>query len=269
MIKFYNRNKSLASIIEKRTSLHKHIADQQLENDVLKSQIGRLQTLANLGTVTCMIAHEINNFLTPLANYSALALNNPDDKALTEKALQKTVQNCSRASKIMESMLAVVNNKSCEKENSLLISLVEEIFSCLCRDFTKDGIIVNIRIPEDLAAWAVPVQIQQVLMNLILNARDVMLPKGGVLTVKAEDDGETVQIEVSDTGAGIEPADLERIFEPFFTTKADKKLQGQRSGSGLGLAFCRKIVDEHNGTISVESKPNEGTIFRITLPKSQ
>ena len=259
----------MASIIGKRTSLHKYIANQQLQNDVLKSQIDQLQAMANLGTVTCMIAHEINNLLTPLTNYSALALKNPDDKALIEKTLQRTVQNCNQASKIMESMLAVVNNKSCEKDNSRLILLVEEIFSCLCRDFTKDGIIVNIKIPEDLMVWAVPVQIQQVLMNLILNARDAMLPKGGVLTTKAEDAGETVQIEVSDTGAGIEPADLKRIFEPFFTTKANKKLPEQRSGSGLGLAFCRKMVDEHNGSILVESKPGEGTTFRITLPKSQ
>ena len=259
----------MASIIEKRASLHKNIAEQQVQNDILRSQVEQLQSLANLGTVTCMIAHEINNLLTPPANYSALALKNPDDKALTEKALQKTIQNCDRASKIMESMLAVVNNKSCEKKSSRLASLVEEIFSCLCRDFAKDGIMVNIRIPEELMVWAVPVQIQQVVMNLILNARDAMLPKGGVLTAKAEDAGESIKIEISDTGAGIKPDDLERIFEPFFTTKANGKSLGQRSGAGLGLAFCRKIVDEHNGSISVESRPNEGTTFAIKLPKSQ
>ncbi len=216
-----------------------------------------------------MIAHEINNLLTPLANYAALALNNPDDKSLVEKALEKTVQSCERASKIMESMLAMADGERQEKKNARLIALVEEIFTCLCRDFAKDGITVKIRIPEDLTVWAVPVQIQQVLMNLIFNARDAMLPRGGILSVKARESSDAVQIEVADTGCGIEPGDLKNIFESFFTTKTDGKRPSEHSGSGLGLAFCKKIVDAHGGCISVESKPAEGSTFAITLPKPQ
>ena len=257
----------MTSIIEKRRSLHKHLANQQQKNNALKSQMTQLQALSNIGTATCMIAHEINNLLTPLASYAALALNNPDDKALAEKALQKVVRNCERASKIMESMLAVANGETQEKKNARLITLVEEIFTCLCRDFAKDGITVNMQIPKDLTVCAVPVQIQQVLMNLILNARNAMLPTGGILTIKARDTTDTVQIEVTDTGCGVEPADLKNIFEPFFTAKADKKSPFQHLGSGLGLAFCKKIIDVHNGCISVESKPDEGTTFKITLPK--
>jgi len=259
----------LASIIEKRLSLHKHLANQQRQNNALKSQISRLQALANIGTATCMITHEINNLLTPLSNYAALALNSSDDKLLVEKALQEVVRNCERASKIMESMLAVASGETQEKKDARLITLVEEIFTCLCRDFAKDGITVNIRIPEDLTVWAVPVQIQQVLMNLILNARDAMLPRGGILTIKARDTADAVQIELADTGCGIKPADLKNIFEPFFTTKAEKKSPSQGSGSGFGLVFCKKIIDVHGGCISAESNPAEGTIFKITLPKSQ
>lgn len=257
----------MASIIEKRLSLHKRLANQQQQNDILKSQITQLQALANIGTATCMIAHEINNLLTPLASYASVALNNPDDKALTEKALQKTARNCQRASEIMESILSLANGETQQKKNVRLLDAVEEIFACLCRDFAKDSITVEIGIPEDLAVWAVPVQIQQVLMNLILNARDAMLPRGGILTIKAKDTIDAVLIEVRDTGCGIEPADLKRIFEPFFTTKADKKSPSQRSCFGVGLAFCKSIIDAHKGCISVESEPGKETTFKIILPK--
>ena len=106
----------MTSIIAKRRSLHKNLVHQQQENDTLKCQIGQLQALANIGTVSCMIAHEVNNLLTPLANYAALALNNLDDKTLIEKALRKAVQNCEHASRVMESMLAVVNGETREKK---------------------------------------------------------------------------------------------------------------------------------------------------------
>ena len=257
----------MASIIEKRFSLHKQSANQRKQNETLKMQVSQLQALANVGTATCMIAHEINNLLTPIANYATLAMNNPDDKSLTEKTLQKTARNCQRASKIVESLVAVVNSEKLEKKETRLIKLVEEVFECLCRDFAKDGITLNIQIPEELMVWAVPAEIQQVLMNLILNARDAMLGGGGVLTIKTEEDADTVTIELTDTGCGIEKDNLEKIFEPFFSTKADKKSQLEKTGFGLGLAFCKKVVDGCGGYILVASKPAEGTSFIITMPK--
>lgn len=264
---FYIRSGQLTSIIEKRLCLHKRLANQRKQNNALKSQITRLQALANIGTATCMIAHEINNLLTPLAGHAALALSKPDDNALAEKTLQKTLRNCEQASKIMESMLSLANAETQEKKNTDLITLVEEIFTCLCRDFSKDGITVKIEIPKALTVWAVPAQLQQVLMNLVLNAREAMLPRGGALTIKAEERTDVTQIEVTDTGHGIEPADLRDIFESFFTTKTRKDSPSQHSGSGLGLAFCKKIIDAHDGSIAVESKPAEGSTFTITLPK--
>jgi len=257
----------LATTIEKRLSLHKELAEQRQQIDALKSQMTQLQALANIGTTTCMVAHEINNLLTPLANFAALAMNNPDDKPLTEKALRKTVHNCQRASKFMDSMLAITNGQTQEKQNTKLSLLLDDVFNCLCRDFSKDGITVDIRIPDGLSVWAVPVRLQQVLMNLILNAREAMLPRGGVLTIKAEDTADAVRIELADTGCGIEQADLKKIFQPFFTTKVDKKSPSQRPGSGLGLAFVKRIIDDHGGAISVESKPARGSSFKITLPR--
>jgi signal transduction histidine kinase len=258
----------LASIIEKRLSLHQCLAEQQRQKDALQSHIAHLQVLANIGTVSYMIAHEINNLLTPVSSYAALALKNPDDKALARKVLEKTVRNCECASKIMESMLALANGENQQKQKVQLITLIEEIFSCLCRDFGKDGITVEIQIPQGLSVWAVPVQIQQVLMNLILNARDAMLPGGGLLAIRAIDKPDAVQIEVSDTGCGIKPADLKNIFVSFFTTKKNKNSTSQYSGSGLGLAFCKKVIEAHDGLISVESEPDKGSTFKISLPKN-
>lgn len=258
----------MASITGKRLSLHKHVKEKQKENDTLKSQLAQIQHLANTGTISHMIAHELNNLLTPLRNYAAVALENPDDKDFVEKALQKTVRNCERASKVMESMLALANGQKQEKKNARLLDLVEEIFTCLCRDFKKDGIIVEISIPEDLTILCIAVQIQQVIMNLILNARDAMLPKGGILCIKATETNATVKIEVSDTGDGIESTNLKNIFDSFFTTKTGNT-SSENSGAGLGLAFCKKIIEEHEGLISVESISTKGTTFKITLPKSQ
>jgi len=258
----------LASITEKRLSLHKRVEVQKHQNEALKSQLAGIQHLANIGTVTHMIAHEMNNLLTPLKSYATFALENLDDRALTEKALQKTVRNSGRASKILESMLALVSGEIQEKKNVQLLDLIGDIFTCLCRDFSKDGITVEIQIPEEITISVVPVQVQQVLMNLILNARDAMLPQGGVLAIRAVERSDFVEIEVADTGGGITPADLENIFETFYTTKTDKNSPAEYSGAGIGLAFCKMIIDRHQGSISVESESGHGSMFKIVLPKT-
>jgi len=257
----------LASITQKRFSLHRRVKLQEHQNQALKSQLLALQHLASMGTVSYMIAHEINNLLTPLKSYASLALSDLDDRALSEKALQKVVNNCDRTAKIMESMLALASGQTHQEDNVRLLGLIEEVFTCLCRDFAKDGITVDIRVADDLTISGVPVQIQQVLINLILNARDAMLPGGGVLIIEAAEKVGSVEITVADTGAGIEPHDLENIFEMFFTTKANKRSAAENSGAGLGLAFCKMIVDDHDGTLSVESEPDRGSKFKITLPQ--
>lgn len=258
----------MAAILEKRRSLHKHITSSQQKNELLQSQLAHLQALANIGTVASMIAHEINNILTPLTNYAQLAINNPADTALTRKALEKTVLNSTRAAKILESIKTLANGEKQHKKNSRLNLMIEDIFTCMCRDFSRDKITVDIQIPDGLTIWAVPVQMQQMLMNLILNARDAMLPKGGRLTIKAEDASDTVHIEVADTGCGIATENVDRIFEPFFSTKNFDSSYNS-AGAGMGLAFCKHIVETHNGSIVVNSRIGEGTSFTIILPKSE
>jgi len=258
----------LTSIIEKRLSLHKCLESAEHRIDELQSEIISLEALANIGSVTCMIAHEINNLLTPLSSYAHLALANSDDKALAEKVFEKTVATCQRASLVMESMLSLANGETQDRENVRLRRLVDGIFDCLCRDFAKDGITVRIDIDQELDVWAVPVQIQQVLMNLIINARDAMLGRGGILSIKAESQDDSIRLRVSDTGCGVEPQDIEMIFEPFFSTKKDRTNSSSDISCGLGLAFCKRIIDNHNGSICVESQPDNGTTFTIILPKA-
>jgi two-component system sensor kinase FixL len=257
----------MAEILEKRYSLHKNLNSQQLLNDQLKSQISRLQGLANTGMVSAMIAHEMNNILTPLENYAQLAINNPDDKTLVAKALEKTVKNSARAGKILRSMLSIASGRLDDKSEHNLKELIDEIFDCLGRDLSKDKIKLNIQIDGDITVFGQGICIQQVLMNLILNAREAMLAGGGLLSISATGDCDNVVIEVADTGYGVEQENLENIFEPFFTTKTEQS-QTRRPGTGLGLAFCKKIVDAHNGKITVQSDPSTGTVFTLTIPKS-
>lgn len=256
----------MTSIIEKRQSLHQRLAQQEEENRALKSQNLQLQALATLGSATCMIAHEINNLLTPLTSYAALAVQHPDDAELTKKALDKTVRNGRRAAQIMQSMLAMANGQKQQWEQACVRTLVEEVFTCLCRDFSKDGITVETRIDDNLHVECVPVQIEQVLMNLLINAREAMLPGGGILKVTAQADGEHVAILVGDTGRGIASEHLKSIFRPFFTTKTGKD-RPAGEGSGVGLAFCRRIVEAHSGRIDVASEVGRGTTFTLRLPQ--
>jgi len=256
----------VAGLIQKRLSLHKRVANQQCETEALKSQVSRLQAMANIGATTCMIAHEINNLLAGLGGFAQHALNNPQDSALSRKVLAKTAGNCERAGKVLDSMVALANGEARNKETCNLKSLIDEIFACLCRDFSKDGIRVNIEVADSLTVCAVPVQLQQVLMNLILNAHQAMLGAPGSLSIKADQGAYSVWVEVIDTGCGIDKNDLDKIFEPFFTTKA---AESKQTGTGLGLAFCKHIIEAHNGIISVQSKRGKGTKFRIILPKGQ
>jgi signal transduction histidine kinase len=256
----------LQTLVQKRLCLHKRLISEQERNNQLQQQLGQVQPLANIGIISCMIAHEINNLLTPVGNYAQLALNNLSDEELVVKTLQKTVRNYERAVMLQDSMLAMTNGEKQEKQNCPLKSMVDEVFYCMCRDFRKDRINVDVKVPQELKIWAVPVQIQQVLMNLILNGREAMLPEGGTLTITGRQTADKSFIEVADTGRGINQTEINNIFKPFFTTKKTHK-DGTRKTGGLGLAFCKKIVDAYGGSICVDSQPGRGTKFTIALPR--
>ncbi len=249
----------MTSLLEKRRNLHRHLTAREDENARLRAEIERLEPLANLGTLTYMIAHEVNNLLTPLRNYAELALAHCEDAKLAEKALHKTSRNCERAAAVVESLLGLASGQLQPKQEISAAELVDGAFACICRDLSKDGIEVKIQVAPETKVCVTVVQVQQALMNLIVNARQAMTPGGGILAVEGITKDGMTRISVSDTGPGIEPKVMGQIFEPFFSTKG-------QDGSGLGLAFCRKVVEGHGGHIRVESEPGRGARFTIALP---
>ncbi len=257
----------MAGLIERRRNLHRKLSVQQKECENLKKQVSRVEPLAGVGMISAMTAHEINNLLTPIVNYAQLALNHSDDVNLTKKALEKAKNNAMRASEIMIAMMEMSSAKAQQKKKRIGLSeLIDQVFTCIGRDFSKDCIKVRKNIDREITIQADKTTFSHCLMNLIINAREAMLERGGILTIDAAEDYDYVAIEICDTGCGIEKENLKDIFEPFFTTKdpEDPKTQG---GAGLGLAFCKKAVENHNGTISVKSTPRTGTSFKITIPK--
>lgn len=252
--------------IERRKSLHQQLQENEQRIVALQEQLVATQKLSTLGTMACLIAHEFNNILVPMINYAELALKNHEDMDLMRQALEKTIKHGNRAALIIQSMMSLVQNQTNNREQVKLADVIEECFQCLARDFTKDNIKVEISVPENLLIYALPGQLQQVLLNLIINARQAMLDAGGNLTIKAwRLNDHQVGIQVGDTGCGIEPHIINRIFEPFFSTKRQVKMQDQQ-GAGLGLSVCKNIVEAHGGTISVQSRPRAGALFTIILP---
>ncbi len=257
----------MASLLDKRRSMHFRLEEQQNHNDQLTDQLEKLQSLANLGLVSAMIAHEMNNILTPIGNYAKLALSHPDDTPLAEKALSKAAANCSRAGKILESMLAMAGTKRMPAEKHAVKSMVDEVFVLLARDFGKDRITINIDLKDEVAVCCEKISFQQALMNLILNAREAILEKNagpGRIDIRARKDANSVRIEVQDNGCGIRQEDRDRIFEPFFTSK-ESKLQSSNAGAGLGLAFCKRVIESLDGCLYAKSTEGQGTTFEIVL----
>jgi signal transduction histidine kinase len=248
--------------------LQRQVAAAQEQLEFLRDQLTESQRLATIGTIAAVIAHEFNNLLTPIVSYSQYALGSAEsdnpDMALIRKALSKAFQSSSKAGKICTSMLSLARGEA-EFGNVSVQLLVDEVLQVLARDPQKDGIALRVQVQPDLSVHGDPVQLEQVLLNLLINARQAMLGKGGSLTVKATRDGTETKIQVIDTGPGIPPTLLSKIFEPFFTTK-DANRKGEAKGTGLGLAICKEIVEHHDGRIEVTSEVGKGTTFTIYLP---
>ena len=259
-----NRETKLLNILEKRQSLHRKTELVKRKNQELCQKIEHLEQLSVVGKAWAMVAHEINNLLTPLTSYAQLALMDPEDPELVQKALEKAVCLGKQAAEILQRVPVLAGQQETEKVSYFVQQVVKDVFSAMARNFKKDGIKVHLDIPKELQVYMDPIGIRQVLMNLILNAREAMLPGGGCLTISAKADSQEVQLRIADTGCGMTPDQAEHIFEPFFTTKNGK--EGQRKGNGVGLAFCKRVLENHGGTIQAESKAGEGTVFIIRLP---
>jgi signal transduction histidine kinase len=248
----------------------RQLADAQAQLDLLRQQLTETQRLATIGTIAAVIAHEFNNLLTPVISYCQYALQSVDspspDMPLIKKALTKAFQGSDKAGKICASMLGLARGESSFGAAEVQ-SIVDEVLAVMARDPQKDGIALRVQVQPGLSILADRVQIEQVMLNLLINARQAMLGKAGSITIKAApcDDGAEARIQVIDTGPGIPEKLLSKIFQPFFTTKGTAK-KGEAKGTGLGLAICKEIVEHHHGRIEVASVVGKGTSFSLYLP---
>lgn len=249
-------------------ALQAQLGDMEQRFASLREQLRHAQRLASIGTMSAMIAHEFNNLFTPVVAYAQLALDTGDVE-LMKKALDKTLSHTQIIRQMSDRIVGLVKNGETGPSSHRLGKLVDDALGCLGRDLVKDNIALNVQIDPQLRVRVNGHQVQQVLLNLILNARQAMLGRRGRLTIDATPDGcGWVVVHVRDTGAGIREEDLPRIFEPFFSTKqyADKP---DKRGLGLGLTICREIIEEHGGELTCQSKLGDGTTFTLTLPAAE
>ena len=232
---------------------------------LLEQQLAQAQKMTALGELVSTTTHEFNNVLMTIINYAQLGMRHKDE-ASRNKAFEKILAAGQRAAKITNSILGVARNRATAFEPTDIVRLIEDSLVLLERELTKYRIRVEKQYAEAPPAWAVGNQIQQVLLNLLINARQAM-PNGGQIVIKVEHDvtSDTVDMTVRDTGCGIPADKLPRIFEPFYTTKSGPDESG-RGGTGLGLSACRTIIEAHRGRIRVESTVGRGTALTIRLP---
>ncbi|MEM6981161.1 MAG: ATP-binding protein [Planctomycetota bacterium] len=232
--------------------------------DHMRLQIKRMQAMATLGELTGTATHEFNNVLMTVMNYAKLGLRNKDD-ASRDNAFQKILDASVRASQITNTILAQARNRKDTREPIELETLIRDTLVLMNREMQKYRIHVDTFLSSVPPVIASGNAIQRILLNLITNARQAM-GEGGTLTIGlTQTDASHVELTVRDSGAGI-PADvLPRIFEPYFSTKAGPDETG-KGGTGIGLAACKEIIDDHGGRVRVESSTGKGTAFMITLP---
>jgi two-component system NtrC family sensor kinase len=240
----------------------------------LELQLMQAEKLSALGQLVAGVAHELNNPLTSVSGYAQLLLREPLLPDQVHEDIQHIYSQSERAARIVQNLLLFAREHKPERVLVNLNDLVKSTLSLRAYQLRVDNVTVTMQIdPQLTTTVADPHQIQQVLLNLINNAHQAMVARGGPGTLilrtrqvhanrdhDNDEPGESLQIEISDTGVGIPERDLLRIFDPFFTTKP----VGQ--GTGLGLSICFGIVQEHGGRIWAESTLNVGTTVFVELP---
>lgn len=238
------------------------------ENERLRWQVRELQRVSSLGVLAGSVCHELNNALTPILNYAKMGAKSKDEE-FRSKSLEKILAGAQRATAITTGMLGLARPNLNKKAAADLARLTEDTLMLTAKDLEKHRVELVLNVRSRPMAIVCPPQIQQVLLNLVINARQAMGSQGhGRLTVQVGTDntGKWAEVSIADTGPGMEPAVLKRIFEPFFTTKPPGDESGL-GGTGLGLPVCRDIIEAHHGRLRVESKPGHGATFTVRLPR--
>jgi PAS domain S-box-containing protein len=227
----------------------------------LEEQLQISEKMASIGLLAAGVAHEVNTPLTGISSYTQMLLEKADPDDPRTKVLEKIERQTFRAAKIVNGLLNLARPSQGESLQPVdMNAVVNDVLSLLEHQFKTS----SIKVRRELSSSATIVQgveykLQQVLLNLFLNARDAM-PKGGWLSIVTRSEDSQAVIEVADTGIGIPGEHLGRIYDPFFTTKSIGR------GTGLGLSITYGIVQEHGGTLTCDSAVGKGTRFTLSLP---
>lgn len=228
----------------------------------LEEQLQQSDKLTSIGLLAAGVAHEVNTPLTGISSYAQMLMQQMAENDPRRIILDKIHRQAMRASAIVNNLLNFSRTADSQYFDVDVNRVIEDTIQLLDAQMRNTRIEVIRHYTEDLPmAYGNAAKLQQVFMNMILNAKDAM-PGGGSLDISTESDENTVTVIFKDTGIGIDPDHLSKIFDPFFTTKQIGK------GTGLGLAVSYGIIQDHGGRINVTSMPGEGTEFHITLPPS-
>jgi hypothetical protein len=228
----------------------------------LEEQLQISDKMASLGLLAAGVAHEVNTPLTGISSYTQMLIDGVEPDDPRARLLEKIERQTFRAAKIVNGLLNLARPSQTDAAPVDLRTVVSDVLSLLEHQFRGSSIQIRRELaPEPQIVLGIENKLQQVLLNLFLNARDAM-PKGGWLSVATHSHGGQVVVEVADTGTGIPAEHLARIYDPFFTTKPIGK------GTGLGLSITYGIVQEHRGTITCESTPGQGTRFVLSFPEA-
>jgi two-component system NtrC family sensor kinase len=228
-----------------------------------QSELIRSEKMATIGLLASGIAHEFNNIMAGISGYGQLAKRNPKYlPQLVEVALTQT----ERAMELTRS-LATYNRRSSGQADCDVVSVLESALCLVKKEIESNGIKLVKEVSQVPRAAISPGQLQEVLLNLVINAIHAVSDSRGTITVRAlhEPEKDKVRLEVIDTGIGIPKENIHRIFDPFFTTKGALG-GGKQAGTGLGLSVCYNILQTHGGDISVESESGRGARFTVALP---
>lgn len=230
----------------------------QLEDELIAAQ-----KLAALGSMSAMIAHELNNLMTPAVNWADLALRDPEPSTV-RRSVERVKTQLQRAINLVQHLLALAKGEDLPNESCSVAQAVQAAIATATRPFEKDGITLSIAVPEDLRVKAHPDLLVQVLLNLLLNARTAMKSQRGTLSVTARRDGGMVLIDVRDSGVGLSREQLDEVINPFLAGEADDERAWK--AVGLGLNVCRLIARKHGAAIRALANPDRGCTFRLCWP---
>ena len=236
------------------------IVDDKTERIKLEDQLIQSEKLTSIGLLAAGIAHEVNTPLAVISSYSQMLYKQLRQEEPKAKILDKIIKQSFRASEIVNSLLNFSRTNGTEFRLVELHDIIADTLSLLEHQFKTARIKVRRQFgPNSLQIYGNPGKLQQVFLNLFINAKDAM-PDGGELIIRTLSSDSTFQIEVADTGVGIPENQISKIYDPFFTTKELGR------GTGLGLSVSYGIIQEHSGKILVDSKPGAGTRFVLELP---